>query len=176
MNAKSTQNETARQSTKRHTYIHASDNTDDKPKGGRPEHGKSNDMLQCHPVDTQTGMYMEKQLRKFCQGHAINAFLSKKIVRPQTMLAFCKAEVDHDTALGRALKNPAYCPIEGNFPYMAVDAWLHHHCQPASRMVRIAINIPLGSQRQGFTAFLPQEINAFSLRLTPGCRLWRLPL
>lgn len=107
MHAKSTQNETARQSTEPNASIDPSNDTDDKPEGGRPEYGKSDDKLQCQPIDTQTGLYMEKQLRKFCQVHALNAFFGRNIVQPHTMLTFCKAEIDRDTFLDKAFQNKA---------------------------------------------------------------------
>jgi len=71
--------------------------TEDKPKGGRSrwkqKHEDTNN-LQCQPIHTPTGMYMEQQFRKFCQLHALNAFFGKNIVQPMTMLLFCKAEID----------------------------------------------------------------------------------
>ena len=61
---------------------------------GADQNMERHDKLQCQPIDTQTGIYIEKQLRKFCQVHALNAFYSRKIVQPETMLTFCKAEIE----------------------------------------------------------------------------------
>ena len=75
---RSTQNETAKQSTEQNAGIDPINDTGDKPKGGRPEYGKSNDKLQCQPIDTQTCLYMQKPLRTFRQVHALNAFFGRK--------------------------------------------------------------------------------------------------
>ena len=105
-----------------------------KPKGGRRVQAKLGHQLQCQQVNSETGLYMEIQLRKFCQLHALNALIGRNIVQPHTMLDFCAKETRMDINLCKTLKNGGYSPHDGNFPDMAIDAWLHHSCQPKARL------------------------------------------
>ena len=124
--------------------------------------------LQCQQVDSETRLYMEVQLRKVCQLHALNALFGRNIVQPHTMLEFCAAESQKHTALGKTLKNNGYCPDEGNFPDMAVNAWLHYHCQPAARLKCIKDNVQFNSDETTFISCLPPHIDAFVLRRNKG--------
>jgi hypothetical protein len=47
---------------------------------------------------------MEKQLRKFCQIHALNALVGKNAIQPVEILNFCKGHANTDTGLGAALR------------------------------------------------------------------------
>ncbi|KAL3137182.1 hypothetical protein ABBQ32_006747 [Trebouxia sp. C0010 RCD-2024] len=85
-----------------------------------------------------------------------------------TMLAFCANEIQRDTALGRTLKNGGYCPHNGNFPDMVINAWLHYNSQPAARLKRIKDSIPRNSNEADFLSCLPTHIDAFVLRWNQG--------
>lgn len=79
-------------------------------------------------------MYMEQQLGKFCQLHALNALFGNNVIQPNDMLSFCKEQIQQDTVLGRTLDNGGYCPRDGHFPDMVIDAWLHRYTQPTVRI------------------------------------------
>ena len=142
------------------------DNTE--PRGGRRVQAKLGHQLQCQQVNSETGLYMELQLRKFCQLHALSALFGRNIVQPQTMLDFCAKETTLDTNLGRTLKNGGYSPHDENFPDMAINAWLHHNCQPKARLKNIAESIPCNSNEAAFTGCLPSHMDAFVLRWNQG--------
>ena len=111
---------------------------------------------------------MEIQLRKFCQLHALHALFERNIVQLHTILDFCANETRMDTHLGLTLKNGGYCPHNGNFPDMAVNAWLHHNCQPKARLKCIEQSIPCNSNEAAFTGCLPPHMDAFVLRWNQG--------
>ena len=137
-------------------------------RGGRRVQAKLGHQLQCQQVNSETGLYMEIQLRKFCQLHALNALFGRNIVQPQTMLDFCAEETRTNTSLGRTLKNGGYSPHDGNFPDMAINAWLHHNCQPKARLKCIEESIPRNSNEAAFTGCLPPHMDAFVLRWNQG--------
>ena len=56
---------------------------------GRRAQAKLGQQLQCQQVNNETGLYMEIQLRKFCQLHALHALFERNIEQPHTMLDFC---------------------------------------------------------------------------------------
>jgi len=71
---------------------------------------------------------MEKQLRKFCQIHALNALVGKNAIQPVEILNFCKGHANTDTGLGAALRGGGiWCPYEGNFADFVINAFLHYH-------------------------------------------------
>lgn len=84
------------------------------------------------------------------------------------MLDFCAEEIKKDTALGRTLRHQGYCPRDGNFPDMVVNAWLHYNCQPAARLKCIKDSIPRNSSEAAFTSCLPPNIDAFVLCWNQG--------
>ena len=135
---------------------------------GRRVKAKLGHQSQCQQVNSETRLYMEIQLRKFCQVHALNALFGRNIVQPQDMLDFCAQETMMDTNLGRTLKNEGYSPHDGNFPDMAINAWLHHNCQPKARLKCIAESIPCNSVETAFTDYIPPHMDAFILRWNQG--------
>ena len=137
-------------------------------KGGKRANTNPEHPLLCQQVNSKTGLYMEMQQRKFCQLHALNALFGRNIVQPQTMLDFCATETKTDTSLGRTLKNGGYCPYNRNFPDMAINAWLHHNCQPRARLKCIEEGIPCSSFEAAFTSCLPPHTDAFILRWNQG--------
>jgi len=73
-----------------------------------PKGGNSNEVnqrgLQAQQAHGTTGLYMEHQVRKFCQVHALNAMLGRNAIQLETMLKFCEEHGKDDTALGRNLR------------------------------------------------------------------------
>lgn len=63
--------------------------------------------LQVQPVFNENGLYMEKQLQKFCQIHALDALLGRTVVQPMHILNFCKAHASDNTHLGSNLRHQA---------------------------------------------------------------------
>ena len=139
-----------------------------RPRGGKRTKATSEHSLLCQQVNSETGLYMEMQQRKFCQLRALNALSGRNIVQPQTMLDFCAKEIRMNTKLGKTLKNGGYCLHDGNFPDMAINAWLHHNCQPKARLKSIEEGIPCGSNETAFTGCLPPHMDAFVLRWNQG--------
>ncbi|KAL0022631.1 hypothetical protein WJX77_011984 [Trebouxia sp. C0004] len=116
--------------------------------------------MRVTPVETETGLYMEQQLAKFCQIHALNALLGRTAVQPKDMLNFCKEHQKKNTGLGNALKGrDTWCPSQSNFN----DAFLHYHGTPAVRLCSLADDIPIGSDASRFINGLPTEHSAFIL-------------
>ena len=134
------------------------------PKGGT-NNGVNQHGLQTQQAHGTTGLYMEHQVRKFCQVHALNAMLGKNAVRLGTMLKFCEEDAKDNTALGQNLRlGVGWCSRDGNFGDMMIDAFLHFHSAPATRLYAVAQNIPVGSHADMFLRGLPADQNAFVLR------------
>lgn len=139
-----------------------------KPKGEKRAKIMAGHLLQCQHVNSETGLYIQRQLKKLCQLHALNALFGRNIVQPHSMLAFCEDEIQRDTALDRNLKNRGYCPHEGNFPDMVINTWLHYNSQPAVRLKCINDSIPRNSSEADFLGCLPGHIDAFVVRWDQG--------
>ncbi len=134
------------------------------PKGGT-NNGVNQHGLQTQQAHGTTGLYMEHQVRKFCQVHALNAMLGKNAVRLGTMLKFCEEHAKDNTALGQNLRlGVGWCSRDGNFGDMMIDAFLHFHSVPTTRLYPVAQNIPVGSNADMFLRGLPADQNAFVLR------------
>lgn len=124
--------------------------------------------LQAQQVFNNTGLYMEKQLRQFCQVHALNALFGTA-VQLADMVKFCKEHASNDTELGTQLrKSIAWDQHSGNFADAVIDAFLHYHSAPTVRLSSIACNIPVGSSAECFLANLPAGHDAFMLRWHKG--------
>ncbi len=94
--------------------------------------GNSNELnqhgLQAQQAHGTTGDYMQHQVRKFCQVHALNAMLGRNAIQLGTMLKICEEHAKDDTALGRNLRlGIGWCSRDGNFADMMIDAFLHFH-------------------------------------------------
>ncbi len=125
--------------------------------------------LHAEPIHSNTGLYMEKQLRKFCQIHALNALFGKNAIQPADILNFCKNHANTDTGLGAALKGGGiWCPHEGNFADVVINAFLHYHSTPTVRLSSVADKIPVGSAPERFLSGLPADQNAFMLSWHQG--------
>jgi len=112
---------------------------------------------------------MEKQLRKFCQIHALNALFGKNAIQPLDILNFCKDHANTDTGLGAALRGGGtWCPHKGNFADVVINAFLHYHSTPAVRLSSVADKIPIGSTPERFLSGLPVDQNAFMLSWHQG--------
>jgi len=134
-----------------------------------PKGGNSNDVneqgLQAHQAHGTTGLYMERQVRKFCQVHALNAMLGRNAIQLETMLKFCEEHAKDNTALGQNLRRGiGWCSKDGNFADMMIDAFLHFHSVPSTRLYQVAQNIPVGSDADMYLRGLPADQNAFVLR------------
>lgn len=135
-------------------------------KGGNPHWTDQRD-LQTSQAGVATGMYMERQVRMFCQVHALNAMLGKRAVPLETMLSFCKAHAKDDTGLGRIIQHVS-CQRDGNFGDLVINAFLHYHRTPAAWLYPVTQNIPMGSNADMFLRGLPTDQDAFMLRWNGG--------
>ena len=134
------------------------------PKGGNGNEVNQSG-LQAHQAHGTTGLYMEHQVRKFCQVHALNAMLGRNAMQLETMLKFCEEHARDDTALGRNLRlGIGWCSRDGNFGDMMIDASLHFHSVPSTRLYQVAQNIPVGSDADMYLRGLPADQDAFVLR------------
>jgi len=134
-----------------------------------PKGGNSNEVnkqgMQAQQAQGTTCLYMEHQVRKFCQVHALNAMLGRNAVQLETMLKFCEEHAKIDTALGRNLRlGIGWCPRDGNFGDMMIGAFLHFNSVPSTRLYSVAQNIPVGSDADMYLRGLPAGQNAFVLR------------
>ena len=137
------------------------------PKGGCSSGAGQH--LRMQPASKTKGLHMEKQLRKFCQIHALNALLGRSATQPADILSFCEERAKEDTGLGRALKgSDTWSPTEGNFCDMVINAFLHYHSSPTVRLSSVADNIPMGSEETRFLSALPAGHDAFVLRWNCG--------
>ncbi len=159
------EHENARNLASEGKYQNSSNNDSMHPRGGQR---RESTPLECVQVDSQCGMYMERQILRFCQLHALNALFGRNVVQPKDMMKFVASELRRDTALGRLLGHPRSNPHVGDYPDMAVDALLHHICQPAARLMCLRHGIPLGSKEGDFTALLPADMDAFIVRWNKG--------
>ena len=107
-------------------------------------------------------LYMGKQLRKFCQIHALIALFGRNAIQPADILNFCKNHANTDTGLGAALtEGGVWCPHERNFADVVINAFLHDHSTPTVRLSSIADKTPVGSAPERFLSSL--------LTRTPVC-------
>ncbi|DBA89329.1 TPA: hypothetical protein ACH3X2_004773 [Trebouxia sp. C0005] len=133
--------------------------------GGKDRQGH----LRAEPIHSNTGLYMEKQLRKFCQIHALNALFGRNAVQPADILNFCKDHANTDTERGAVLKGGGiWGPHEGNFADVVINAFLHYHSTPTVGLSSVADKIPVGSARERFLSGLPASQNAFRLSWHQG--------
>ena len=83
----------------------------------------------------------------------------------RTMLKFCEEHAKDNTALGQNLRlGVGWCSRDGNFGDMTIDAFLHFHSVPSTRLYPVAQHIPVGSTADMFLRGLPADQNAFVLR------------
>ena len=137
------------------------------PKGGC--NSGTGQHLRMQPASRTKGLHMERQLRKFCQIHALNALLGRTAIQPADILSFCKERAKEDTGLGRALRgSDTWSPTEGNFCDMVINAFLHYHSAPTVRLCSVADNIPIGSEENRFLSGLPAGHDAFVLKWNCG--------
>ena len=134
-----------------------------------PKGGISNEVnqhgLQAQQAHGATGLYLEHQVRKFCQVHVLDAMLGRNAVKLESMLKFCEEHAKYKTALGQNLRlGIGWCSSDGNFGDMMIDAFLHFHSVPSTRLYQVAQNIPLGSDADMYLRGLPADQNAFVLR------------
>jgi len=134
-----------------------------------PKGGNGNEVdkqgLQAQQAHGSTGLYMEHQVRKFCQVHALNAMLGRKAVQLETMLKFCEEHAKDNTTLGKNLRlGIGWCLRDGNFGDMMIGAFLHFHSVPSTRLYSVAQNIPVGSDADMYLRGLLAGQNAFVLR------------
>ena len=136
-------------------------------KGG--SNHRNTESMRIRQVKTTSRLHMEHQLKKFCQIHALNALLGQTMVQPRDILGFCKEHSTKSTALGTALQGEgSWCPNQGNFGDMVIDAFLHYHSKPVVRIYSIADRIPIGSNQNRFINGLPAGHDAFILRWNQG--------
>lgn len=110
-------------------------------KGGNPHWADLRD-LQTSQAGIATRMYMERQVRSFCQVHALKAMLGKNAVPLETMLNFGKEHAKDDTGVGRIIQH-ASCSREGNFGDLVINAFLHYHSSPTAWLYEVTPNIPI---------------------------------
>jgi len=85
------------------------------------------------------------------------------------MLKFCEEHAKDNKALGQNLRlGVGWCSRDGNFGDMMIDAFLHFHSVPTTRLYTVAQNIPVGSNADMFLRGLPPDQNAFVLRWDCG--------
>lgn len=122
--------------------------------------------LRAEPIHSNTGLYKS---RKVCQTHALNALFGKNAIRPVDILNFCKNHAKTDNGLGAALTGGGiWCPHEGNFADVVINAFLHYHSTPTVRLSSVADKIPVGSAPERFLIGLPADQNAFILSWHQG--------
>lgn len=144
-----------------------------RPRGGRRAKTVAEHPLQCQQVNSEPGLFMELQPKKFCQLHALKALFGGNIVQPHAMLdccaSCCCSNIQRDIALGKTVRNMKYegnMRCEGNFPDMVVNAWLHYNCQPAAnlKMKCIIESNPCNSSETAFiAACLPSSMHLCNL-------------
>ena len=141
--------------------------------GGAAGKGGRQRSLQVDVVQSVTGLYMEKQLRKFCQIHALNALLGKTAIQPTDILNFCSSHAERDSSLGAALEGEGmWTPHEGNFADVTINAFLHYHTTPTVRLYSVANRVPIGSTADCFLSGLPADQDAFMLSWHQGTQLY----
>ena len=134
------------------------------PKGGN-NNRVNKQGLQAQQSHGTIGLYIEHQVKKFCQVHALNAMLGRNAVQLETMLKFCEEHAKDNTALGKQLRlGIGWCSRDGNFGDMMIDIFLHFHSVPSTRLYSVAQNIPVGSDADMYLRGLPADQNAFVLR------------
>ncbi len=134
------------------------------PKGGN-NNRVNKQGLQAQQSHGTIGLYIEHQVKKFCQVHALNAMLGRNAVQLETMLKFCEEHAKDNTALGKQLRlGIGWCSRDGNFGDMMIDVFLHFHSVPSTRLYSVAQNIPVGSDADMYLRGLPADQNAFVLR------------
>ncbi|KAA6421549.1 MAG: hypothetical protein FRX49_08493 [Trebouxia sp. A1-2] len=78
---------------------------------------------------------------------------------------FGEEHAKDNTALGRNLRlGIGWCSKDGNFGDMMIDAFLHFHSVPTTRLYSVAQNIPVGSNGDMYLRGLPADQDAFVLR------------
>ena len=117
-------------------------------------------------IANQAELHLERQFRRFCEVHALNALFGRRIVSPTAMADFCRQELQFNTALGRHLRMLDLA--DGNLSTMVVNAWLHHHSSPAVRLVSITLNVAAGSAAEDSLSALPPGHDAFQIYWTHG--------
>ncbi len=146
------------------TQIAHADSQHYDPKGGNSNEVNQHGM-QAQQAHGTTSLYMEHQVRKFCQVHALNAMLSRNAIQLETMLKFCEKHANDSTALGQNLRlGIGWCSRDGSFGDMMIDAFLQFHSVPRTRLYSVAQNIPMGSGADMYLRGLPAGQNAFVLR------------
>lgn len=114
-----------------------------------------------HSPPETASFYMERQVAKFCQVHALNALFGRQFVTHPSMLAYAKSH-KQNKSWDIWLSN-AFIERTGNFSDMIINHWLRGVSTPRVYIKSVRIHMKRGSSKEEFLADLPAGYDRFLL-------------